>query len=273
MSCASAVRLHRARQSCKRFLMRIAAALLSSSTMTALAQTTLPPGFVYLRHIDSTIVQDIRYAGSNNFVGQPLAGYGAPECILRRSVAVALKQVQADLVDRGLALKVYDCYRPQRAVRAMAQWVNDGRAGGPTDRFFPRLNKHDLFAGYIAQPSRHSTGIALDLTLIEIGHVAAATFDPAASYGSCTGPIAQRAPDDSVDMGTGYDCLDVNSRTASAAISSAARHWRAALVAAMRRRGFKNYYREWWHFEYVDPTPRSYYDFPIVRANRNAPPD
>jgi D-alanyl-D-alanine dipeptidase len=250
-----------------------AAALLASTSITALAQTTLPPGFVYLRHIDPTIVQDIRYAGSDNFVGHPLAGYDAPECILRRVVAVALKQVQADLLDRGLALKVYDCYRPQRAVRAMAQWANDGRAGGRTKRFFPRLKKSNLFAGYIAARSRHSTGLAVDLTLIEAARVPAAAFDPAASYAPCTGTAAQRAPDDGVDMGTGYDCLDINSHTTSAAISAEARHWRTVLVAAMSKHGFRNYYREWWHFEHAGPSPGSYHDFLIRPASANVPPD
>ena len=73
---------------------------------------TLPDGLVYLRDIDPTIVQDMRYAGSNNFVGRPLDGYEAAECILRRDVAMALAQVQKDLAGSGLGLKVYDCYRP-----------------------------------------------------------------------------------------------------------------------------------------------------------------
>ena len=42
----------------------------------AFAQS-LPGGFVYLREIDPTIIQDMRYATSNNFVGHPLAGWGA----------------------------------------------------------------------------------------------------------------------------------------------------------------------------------------------------
>jgi len=98
----------------------------------AVAQGVLPPGFAYLRDVDPTIAQDIRYASPDNFVGHPLPGYEAAECILRREVAEALKRVQSDLAPSGLSLKVYDCYRPTRASRAMATWANDGRSEAPT---------------------------------------------------------------------------------------------------------------------------------------------
>jgi zinc D-Ala-D-Ala dipeptidase len=230
----------------------------------AIAQGTLPGGLVYLRDIDPSIVQDIRYAGSNNFVGRPLPGYDAAECILRRDVAAALARVEADLAASGLGLKVYDCYRPTRAVRAMAQWAADGRDGGATKRFFPRLPKNQLFVlGYIAAHSQHSTGTAIDLTLIERTRGDTPAFDPNAAYGPCTGPVAQRPPDSSVDMGTGYDCLDVLSHTANGTIGAEQRRWRNLLVAAMAKRGFKNYHREWWHFGYGNPASAAYYDVPI----------
>ena len=60
----------------------------------------LPPGFVYLRDVDSSIAQDMRYATADNFTGRPLPGYGAAECVLRREAAEALKRVQADLARR-----------------------------------------------------------------------------------------------------------------------------------------------------------------------------
>src|SRR5262249_20337515 len=122
MSHASVIRRGRA-------AMVIAAAIvLAAMTQGAAAQGALPPRFVHLRAIDPTIAQDIGYAGADNFVGRPLAGYQAAECILRQDVAAALKRVQAALAASGLSLKVYDCYRPTRAVRAMVAWVNDGRS-------------------------------------------------------------------------------------------------------------------------------------------------
>jgi zinc D-Ala-D-Ala dipeptidase len=228
----------------------------------ALAAGALPPGFVYLRDVDPTIAQDVRYASADNFVGRPLPGYGAAECVLRRDAAFALKQVQADLAATELGLKVYDCYRPTRAVRAMAQWANDGASGRATKRFFPKLEKNNLFAlGYIATRSAHSTGTAVDLSLVARQTAPAAPFDPAAAYGSCAGPVDARAPDDSLDMGTGYDCFDTASHTSSGAVDEEQRRRRATLVNAMRERGFRNYFREWWHFSYG--APRASYDISI----------
>src|SRR5262249_17662048 len=106
----------------------------------------------------------------------------APECVLRRDAALALRKVQADLAAAGLGLKVYDCYRPTRAVRAMAQWANDGRGAGPGKRFFPRLDKSKLFAlGYIAMRSAHSSGTAIDLTLVPLPRPPPAASAPPAT--------------------------------------------------------------------------------------------
>jgi len=239
----------------------IAIATLSDA---AFPQATLPPGFVHLREIDPTIEQDIRYAAYDNFVGHPLPGYEAPECILRRETAAALKRVQSELAASGLRLKVYDCYRPTRAVRAMAQWAHDGAPAGGSKRFFPQLQKSNLFAlGYIAPHSQHSTGIAVDLTLVRASSSPAASFDRRAAYGSCTGPAAQRSPDDSVDMGTGYDCFDNASHTASGAVGAEQQRSRRALLEAMRKQGFANYHREWWHYSYGRAGRGPAYDFPV----------
>ena len=205
----------------------------------------------------------MRYAGFDNFTGHPLPGYGAPECVLRRDVAQALAQVQTDLEKSNLSLKVYDCYRPTRAVRAFMRWANDGAFDKPTKRFFPTLEKRTLFAqGYIAAQSRHSTGSAVDLTLIQRPAVPAPPFDPRRIYGPCTGPEAQRAPDTSLDMGTGFDCFDERSHTSSGANTPEQKRRRALLVAAMRARGFHNYFREWWHFSF-GPRAGQAYDFAI----------
>ncbi len=220
----------------------------------------LPPGFVYLRDVAPGIAQDMRYAGANNFTGRPLPGYDAAECVLRRAAAEALARVAADLAKQQLGLKVYDCYRPTRAVAAFARWAT--RADdGTTKRFYPKLDKRRLFAdGYIASHSAHSEGIAVDLTLVPLPAPPAAAFDPHAAYGPCTGPADQRTPDTSLDMGTGFDCFDDRAHTASGAITPEQARLRALLVAAMRKRGFRNYFREWWHFSFGR---REAYDFPI----------
>src|ERR1700731_1843064 len=120
---------------------------------------TLPGGFASLRDIDPTILQDIRYAGTNNFVGRPLAGYGAAECVVKRDVGLALKRVQAELALQKLSLKMLDCYRPVRAVHEMVLWAQNGRETPAEHRYNPALRKQDLFRlGYIAEHSGHSTG-------------------------------------------------------------------------------------------------------------------
>src|SRR4051794_38002246 len=90
----------------------ILSALLAVVTISSARAQSLPGGFVYLRDIDPTIIEDIRYATSNNFVGRPLAGYGAGECVVKRDVGLRLKAVQAELAAQNLSLKMFDCYRP-----------------------------------------------------------------------------------------------------------------------------------------------------------------
>lgn len=219
---------------------------------------------IYLRDIDRSIAQDIRYAGRDNFTGRPLPGYDAPECMLRPAAARALKRAQAELAAARLSLKVYDCYRPTRAVAAMAAWSRKAPDDIDTSRFYPALNKSRLFAlGYIANRSAHSRGVAVDLTLVPRGAPAAA-FDPAAQYGPCTGPHTERAPDNSLDMGTGYDCFDGKSHTHNAGITPAQAANRRLLLDAMLKHGFTNYSHEWWHFSYDSADTGTAYDVPIA---------
>ncbi|MGE0565012.1 MAG: M15 family metallopeptidase [Pseudolabrys sp.] len=219
---------------------------------------------VYLRDIDPSIRQDMRYAGYDNFTGRPLPGYRAAECILRRPAAIALKRVQTDLAPHRLSLKVYDCYRPTRAVAGMARWASDAGARPDTSRFYPTLKKNQLFAlGYIAPRSAHSRGVAVDLTLVPLDAARPASFDPNARYGACTGPASGRAPDDSLDMGTGYDCFDTKSHTRNAAITAQQRTHRDRLLQVMTRHGFSNYPKEWWHFSFPAADTGVAFDIPI----------
>jgi D-alanyl-D-alanine dipeptidase len=93
-------------------------------------------------------------------------------------------------------------------------------------------------------------------------------FDSAARYGPCTGPGGKRAPDNSLDMGTGYDCFDVKSYGQSTAIAPEQRQWRALLNSVMRGHGFAGYFREWWHFSYNGSAESPAYDFAITPRGR-----
>src|ERR1700692_380534 len=133
----------------------------------ALAGSVLPEGFVYLRDIDPTIVQDIRYAGSHNFVGRPIKGYLAAECILSASAANALATVQRKLAAKKLALIVWDCYRPKRAVDDFYRWSKDPTHTEMKTEFYPRTDKAMLFAlGYLARRSAHSRGSTVDAGIV-----------------------------------------------------------------------------------------------------------
>jgi zinc D-Ala-D-Ala dipeptidase len=248
----------------------IVIALLIAASVAQAAAQVLPDGFAYLRDIDPTIIQDIRYAGSNNFMGRPLRGYGAAECVVKREVGVLLQHVQEELALQGLSLKMFDCYRPERAVADMVAWSRDGRETPAGKRYNPAFSKQDLFRlGYIAERSGHSTGAALDLTLVDLKADNSAVFDSGKAYGDCIANVNLRAPEGSVDMGTGYDCSDVKAHTSAKSITAAQRRWREKLVLLMARRGFVNYSKEWWHFS-LPAAGGQAYDFPILAPKRSA---
>jgi zinc D-Ala-D-Ala dipeptidase len=220
----------------------------------------LPQGFVYLRDVAPAILQDLRYAGPENFTGKPVPGYEAPECILKRSAAEALKRAQDDAQRRGFSLKVYDCYRPVRAVRAFLAWARapeDGRTKG----YYPHLRKSQLVPAYIASRSSHSTGAAVDITLVP---TASAPGENAASgKGGCSAPANERALDNSLDMGTGFDCFDPKAATGSHLATPEERKNRTLLTSILASAGFKNYGSEWWHFAYDAAGSKRPHDFPV----------
>jgi zinc D-Ala-D-Ala dipeptidase len=227
--------------------------VLAMSTTTRAAEPRVPAGFVELRQVDATIQQDMRYAGSNNFTGRPLPGYEKAQCILKRAAAEALARVQRELAAKHRSLKVFDCYRPVGAVKAMVDWAHDGKSAGASKRFFPRNEKSALFSlGYIATRSAHSRGIAVDLNFVDLAQAGAKPGTVPTV--PCTAPYSERGPADGVDMGTGFDCFDTRSHTASPDITADQRRRRLLLVNAMRKHGFVNYAREWWHFSYRGAT-------------------
>lgn len=234
----------------------LVAAAFSASPLNA---AEMPDDFVYLRDVDPSIQQDMRYAGSDNFTGAPVPGYDAAECVLVRQAANALKAVQADLKPKRLTLRVYDCYRPTEAVAAFVAWAKE--PDDPTAKavHYPNLSKTDLFPGYIATRSGHSRGATLDLTVEPIG---AAETHPRGI--SCLAPEKVYAPDGSLAMGTSFDCFDVKANTQTPGLTPAENKNRALLRDAMAARGFKNYPLEWWHYTFEpEPYPDSYFDFPI----------
>lgn len=169
---------------------------------------------------------DLRYATANNFTGAALPGYRVPRALLRREAALALARVQARLGLLGYGLKVWDAYRPVRATLAMVAWCE--RTG----------NTKLLDDGYIARRSRHNQGIAIDLTIVDLGS------------------------GQTLEMGTPFDEFSERAHTANAT-GDVAIH-RKLLGDAMAREGFVNYASEWWHFSFTVPDPMPF-DLPLER--------
>lgn len=202
-----------------------------------------PAGFVDAAAIVPGLVVDMRYAGAHNFVGRRIDGYEAPVCYLTREAANALATAQAALVPQGRGLKVYDCYRPARAVADFAAWARDLDDQRMRAEFYPNVEKDQLFAlGYIAQRSGHSRGSTVDVTLVDLA----------------TGA--------ELDMGTPFDLFDPRSRPSDDSVSAQARANRMTLQNAMRAHGFRPLREEWWHFTLErEPFPETYFDFPVTR--------
>ena len=244
----------------------VPAVLIADTTLPE--RPPLPEGFVRLREVAPSVAQEIRYATAYNFVGEPIDGYDAAECVLTEPAARALAAVARDLERDGLGLKVYDCYRPQTAVRQFATWTGL-HDQSMKEAFYPDESKGSLFSrGYIATRSGHSRGSTVDLTLVPLpAQDAVRTQFPSPADGPlppCTAPAGERLDEGDLDMGTAYDCLSPAAATDSRAVSAAARRNRQRLRAAMSASGFRNYDKEWWHFTLRDePHGGTYFDFPI----------
>ncbi|GAA4337611.1 M15 family metallopeptidase [Pigmentiphaga soli] len=216
----------------------------------------MPGGFVHLTDIAQTVRLDIRYHGSNNFLGRPVQGYDAPTCILSRQAAQRLLAVQRELHPQGLTLKVFDCYRPQQAVNDFVAWSRDPEDQRTKPDFYPDLPKEALFdKGYLAARSSHSRGSTVDLTL-------AALQPEADGAGLPTrGPLTAEGE---VDMGTPFDLFDPRSNTEHADLPGHVRHNRSFLKGLMARHGFRNLPEEWWHYTLEnEPYPDTYFNFPV----------
>ena len=240
----------------------LVSAILAATAMP-ISAGTLPEGFVYLRDVDPTIKQDMRYAGSDNFTGRPVPGYDTPECVLVRQAAEALKAAQAELRLMGLSLKVYDCYRPTEAVAAFVDWSKEPDDPEAKLKHYPNLPKDALFPEYIATRSGHSRGATLDITIVPPGSTPSTDDSASGKQVPCT---SAQPSDNSLDMGTGFDCFDPKANTDAQGLTAEQRRNRTLLVDVTSRHGFKNYPKEIWHYTFEpEPYPDTYFDFPISK--------
>ena len=198
-----------------------------NSTGVSSAKTPAEADLVDITTLVPDAALDIRYAGSDNFVGVPIDGYNAPKCYLRTAAAQALQRVEEALRKDSLRLKLFDCYRPARAVQHFVRWAEDLADQRTKPRYYPNLDKRTLLGDYIAPVSGHSRGATVDLTLLR-----------------CT------ADDrcEPLDMGTDFDFFDLRANTDTPGITAQQRANRMRLQGAMSAQGFRNYPQEWWHY-------------------------
>ena len=200
-----------------------------------------PSGFVLLSDYVPHMIQEIRYFSTYNFIGERIDGYEEPCAILTAEAARALKAVSNELFVLGYRIKVFDAYRPARAVKQFVLWGIEDTDNRMKPYFYPYLNKQDLFAeGYIAKLSSHSRGSTVDLTLLDMK----------------TGK--------EVDMGSPFDLFSEKSHPDYTDITDEQYDNRMLLQHVMIRNGFVPINCEWWHFTLKDePYPNTYFDFPV----------
>ena len=199
-----------------------------------------PAAFIDAATIVPGLIAEMRYATAHNFTARVVDGYEARRCLLTRQAAEALAAVARDLAPRGLVIKAFDCYRPTRAVANFVRWARDINDQTARAEFYPNVDKRTLFRdGYIASHSGHSRGSTIDMTLA-------------------------RTDGTELDMGTPFDFFSPRSWTADPTITPEQHANRMLLVAAMRRHGFRNYDKEWWHYTLTpEPFPDTYFNFPV----------
>jgi D-alanyl-D-alanine dipeptidase len=209
---------------------------------SGLSMAQVPSSFVSLGEICPTLIIAADYATAENFTGSIVAGYKAKKAYLARETAQALCKVQEAAVKRGFGLKIYDGYRPVKAVSFFQSWAREPEQNPEIKaRHYPKFTRHELFeGGYIAKESSHSRGSAVDLTLVvaETGH--------------------------ELDMGSIFDYFDDISHTDSKQVTSQQRKNRLLLKELMEAHGFKNFAQEWWHYSLKpEPHANEYFDFDV----------
>lgn len=202
----------------------------------------IPESFGYITKEIPEIHLDIRYATKNNFMGRVVKGYASPKVVLTKKALIALKNAEADFKRISLGIKVFDAYRPQRAVDDFMVWIKVENDTLMKQRYYPDLDKKDLVPqGYIAEKSGHSRGSTIDISLIYL-----------------KGDKAGKE----LDMGGRWDFFGKRSNYDFPEINQKQKENRALLQKIMSEHGFIPYAQEWWHFSLAEePFPTTYFDF------------
>jgi len=226
-------------------------------------QAELPETFVYLTDVDPTIIESVRYATDENFLGRPVPGYEGDRIICTYQAAKQLKKVNKYLKAKGYKLVVYDAYRPQRSVDAFIEWSVDLGDQIAKQYYYPTVDKKDIFdLGFLAQPSSHTRGSAFDVTIIKIDK----NLEPIVYEERylLNGEKIYFLNDGTVDMGVSFDLFHEASHHNSNLVSKRCTRMRNFLKNVMEMYGFKAYRKEWWHYTLCgEPYPDTYFNFVV----------
>lgn len=223
--------------------------------------------FVYLDEIDPTILYDIRYSGSLNFVGEIINGYQANRPVMTEVMARALQEVQKIVNKDGFSLVIYDAYRPQKAVDHFGRWSENIHQQIMKQEFYPHIDKSKSFElGFISKQSWHSRGSTVDLTIIEKSKKLLPVSEITATPRTLkNGRKIMFLDDGTVDMGSHFDLFDEVSYHESTVIEENHLSSRTYLRDVMMENGFSDYAQEWWHYSLTEePFPDTWFDFDIT---------
>ena len=237
----------------------------SDSEDSNISPTDDSTGFVNLTDAVPDAILEIRYYGTYNFVGKRIDGYLQPTALLTREAAAALRAVSDEVKGHGYRLKIYDAYRPQKAVDHFVRWAADTNDSIMKPYFYPDLDKSVLFEqDYIMAKSGHTRGSTVDLTLFDMQTEKevdmGGTFD-------WFGPESH--PDFCGDPETGTYNGDNSKSPTGLSITPVQFANRMILRRAMLAHGFKPLDSEWWHFTLRDePYADTYFTFPVQQLKQ-----
>ena len=222
-------------------------------------------GFVYIRDIEPSIIENIRYYTLDNFVGERIDGYLKPVAIATRECALALQKVQREVRADNWNLVIYDAYRPKKAVAHFIRWGESDDIRQKA-QYYPNLNKSQVFNGYLARVSGHSRGSTVDLSLLRVGQELQWPVRES-TRAMADGTRAPFRDDGTMDCGTSWDLLDPLSNHDNPLINATDTRWtdrRNYLRSVMVRNGFRPLPKEWWHYTLIDePFDNTYFDFDV----------
>lgn len=186
-----------------------------------------------------------------------IPGYNGRRCIIEVEMGKRLGDIQKILSPQGLSLRVYDAYRPQKAVNFFTEWTQLPDTPIVKKIHYPNVDKKDFHSlSYLSQTSSHTLGTAVDVTIIqkdlhrkEKPEKFLGLWDP-----------------QSLDMGSvGYLAFDEVSWHSFGDLTKEQKENRSLLYDLMIDHGFEYLETEFWHY-YFEPNRNKavFFDFDII---------